>query len=628
VNTKTKYTQLTLLLIAIYVVFFGFISYLKFESFAYHDFDLAVHDQVMWNILHGSIFSSILGVDFLGNHMHLISFLIIPIYKLFPHPLTLLFLQTMVLGFAAWPLYLLARSVLDDKWAMTIAFMFLIFPALGYTNLFEYHPTVFATMFLSFMLYYFHRENFRMFLLFVSLAMLCQENIPLVIIAMGFLALLRRRRFKWIFFPIIMGGVYFWLCVGKLIPYFNQNKIQFISIYGHLGDSYSGIIMNILRNPIEIIKLMFTKEKIIYLTQLFGPISFIALLSPLSLLAALPLFMQHLLSLRLTEVSIYYHYTAEIIPFIFFALVYGIKNLLKFSWLKKRQFVIAVVLVLVSISYNFYLGPHFKLFKNFSQFFKKDGLDRHKEALLRKIPEEAAVVAAFEFLPRLTHREQLYSFHHLYMGYHTLSERPYELPDNINYALLDFNDIFTFKSFYRPNNYENIRQFLNKNNLMASDVRDTLVLFQKESKDKHSLYYLLHKRPKPENKVSLVIDQDIELLGYDLKEEKHKGPLHITFYWHSLNKTQKDINLFFDIVDDKGRIAFRILRPICYRIYPTQAWQPGQFIVEEKYLIFPYDFPTGKSLLKLGFFDYGTGKSCQVKTRDPLGRINIAEIKK
>lgn len=616
-----KYASVLLWLsIGIYILFFSIICFLKFNSFAYNDFDLAIHDQVLWNILHGSIFNSILGIDFLGNHMHLISFLIAPIYKLFPHPLTLLFLQTVALGIGAYPLYLLARLVLGYKWALAISFMYLIYPALGYTNLFEFHPTVFATPFLLFMLYYFHKDRFGMFLLFVVLAMSCQENMPLAIIAMGFYALFKRKRIKWIILPMAIGGIYLWLCVTKFMPYFNKNTIQFIAIYSHLGDSYTKIIMNILQHPLEIMKIIFTKYKVIYLTQLFGPLSFLPLLSPLSLLAALPLFMQHLLSLRITEVTIYYHYTAEIIPFIFLALIYGIKNLINLNWLKKRQVLLAIPLVLVSLGYNFSLGPHSRLLK-YATIFKKDELDKQKELLLKNIPKDAAVVSTFEFLPRLSHRKELYSFHHLYMGFHTLSNQPYDLPDNVKYALIDFNDTLTFRDFYRPERYENIQRFLINGNWGISDIKDTIVLYQKNAQDKYSLYNLLSIEPQPENKVSLIIDKDIELLGFSLKEENKS--LHITFYWRCLNKTQKDINVFFDFIDGKGRPIYRILRPICYRIYPTQAWRPGQFIREERYFTLPSNLQVALSLLKVGFFNYATGELCQTNSKDPLGRIDI-----
>ncbi len=624
---ENRVSKFLWILIVGYIVYFSIICFLKFSSFAYDDFDLAIHDQVLWNILHGSIFSSILGIDFLGNHAHLILFLVAPFYKIFPHPFTLLFLQTIALGIGALPLYLLSRSILGYKWALAISFMYLIYPALGYVNLFEFHPTVFATFFLFFMLYYFYKEKFSLFLLFMILTMLCQENISLVIIMMGFYGLVKRKKPKWVILPMVIGGLYFWLIVTKFMPYFNKDTIQFIAIYSHLGDSFSKIIINILTHPIEIIKIMFTKQKIIYLTQLFGPLSFIPLLSPLSLLLLLPFFMQHLLSLRITEVTIYYHYTAEMIPFIFLALIYGIKNLLALDWLKKRQFLLIMPLLLVSLGYNFYLGPHFRLFKQIGSVFKKDELDRQKEALLKKIPRDAAVVATFEFFPHLTHRKQLYSFHHVYMGFYTLSNQPYNLPDTVEYALLDFNDLLTFRDFYNSQRYQNIRQFLSSGDWGVSDVKDTMVLFQKNTQDKYRLYYVLLEEPQPENKTSLIIDRDIELLGYDLKERKD-NLLHIVFYWRLLNKTDKDINVFFDLIDSEGRLIFRLLRPICYRIYPTQAWQAGQFISEERYLIFPSNLFPGQYLFKLGFFNYGTGELIRVNSYDPLGRIDIIKIKK
>src|ERR1700686_1111558 len=92
-----------------YVIWFFSWCALKFHFFLYDDFDLAIHDQIFWNILHGRIFNSILGVDFLGNHAHFISFLTAPFYALFPHPLSLLFLETVFLAAGVFPLFALAR---------------------------------------------------------------------------------------------------------------------------------------------------------------------------------------------------------------------------------------------------------------------------------------------------------------------------------------------------------------------------------------------------------------------------------------------------------------------------------------------------------------------------------------
>ena len=46
----------------------------KYYSFGYYDWDLAMYAQVMGNLKHGSLYSSLMGMNFLGNHAEYISF--------------------------------------------------------------------------------------------------------------------------------------------------------------------------------------------------------------------------------------------------------------------------------------------------------------------------------------------------------------------------------------------------------------------------------------------------------------------------------------------------------------------------------------------------------------------------
>ena len=176
IQTKIKNIDILLLwaFIFLYVFYFGLISVIKLNSFAFYDFDLAVHDLSVWNILHGSIFNSILNIPFLGNHMNVILFFIAPVYLIFNHPLTLLFLQTLSLGLTALPLYLLSRKILNESWGLLIVIIYLFYPALSYTNLYEFHPTVFATFFLTAAFYYYELKSFNKFMLFSLLSCFCQ----------------------------------------------------------------------------------------------------------------------------------------------------------------------------------------------------------------------------------------------------------------------------------------------------------------------------------------------------------------------------------------------------------------------------------------------------------------------
>ena len=624
--TEKTASRILWIFISIYVLGFFLISFLKFNYLAYNDYDLAYFDQIAWNLLHGTIYSSILGMSFLGVHVQTIWFLIAPIYAIFPHPLTLLFLQSFALGIAAYPLYLLAKQILGHRWGLLISFIYLTYPAIGHMNLYEFHVTAFAPVFLLSMFYFFHKERFGLFMLFLFLAVFCQENVSLATFGMGFYALYRRRRLKWVIVPLLAGGIYFLLCIKVILPYFNKDTVKFSFLYSHLGDSFSQIVVNMLKHPLYVLRFMFSPPKVTFLLQLFGPICFLPFLSPGLLLSVFPLFAQHLLSSRPSQTMIYYHYTAEIVPFIFVAFVFGIKNLLNVKKFMQHRFYLWIVLLFVSVGSTFLLGPHFRLPRIAQEIYRRDAkMLEIKKNLLKKIPLDASIVATFEFLPHLTHYRELYSFHHHYMGLYSLSSRPYRLPDTVNYALLDFNDGLTFGSFYSPKNYKNIQELLNRGKWGVLDVKDNIVLFEKNAENKYVLYDILLADPKPEHSYNVKVKGEVEFLGFDIKDDGRRN-LHLTFYWKSLVETQKDYNIFIDLIDSSGTVVYRIFRPICYRIYPTNAWASGQLIKEEAYLTVPSYAVCGRYRLEIGFFDFASKQMSMANPKDSFGRIFLSEI--
>lgn len=622
-------------LICLYVSFFCLISWLKYNSFSYRDFDLAVHAQTVWNILHGSIHSSILGIDFLGNHTNLILFLIAPVYAIFAHPCTLLVLQTIALGLAAYPLYRLAKEELNRLLGIIVVLMYLFYPALGYTNLFEFHPPVFATCFLLFMFYYFKKGSYGKFLLFTFLALLCQENISLIIFMVGIYGIFAKRQAKWIVMPAAIGGIWFWVSVSKLIPYFNKETVQFINIYGHLGETGFEIFKSVLLDPLKILPVIFTKTKIIYLIQLFAPLGVTPLFNVGTLLPILPIFMQHLLSLRPTEHTIYYHYTAEMIPFIFISAIYGIKRLSKFKGFRNNQGLLTWLLLLICLASNIYLGPHLRIITNLATF-KKDYLDYQKENLITSLPKGAEVVATFEFLPRLSHRKGLYSFHHVVKGSHTLSRKKYFLPSSTEYALIDFNDSLTFNCFYIPGKGDvNIRNFLTEGDWGVLVITETIVLFKRAYKSPYRLCQLLSAEPIISNRLQLTIDRDLQLLGYDVEEvqDGKTQQQHLIFYWRCLNPSKKDYGAFIDLIDGTGRIVHRVLRPLGYRIYPASSLSKDQIMREDYWFLMPSKILRGDYQLKMGLFNYQEARVIKVTSPkstslDSLGRINLAVVHK
>jgi uncharacterized membrane protein len=102
-----------------------------------------------------------------------------------------------------------------------------------------------------------------------------------------------------------------------------------LSYYSYLGDSTNGAIKNLFLKPNIILSHVFTISTLNYLHQLLLPIGYIALLSPIILVFALPDLAINILSSNQNLRSYQYHYGALIIPFLYIATIYGVRLLLK-----------------------------------------------------------------------------------------------------------------------------------------------------------------------------------------------------------------------------------------------------------------------------------------------------------
>jgi hypothetical protein len=313
--------------------------------------------------------------------------------------------------------------------------------------------------------------------------------------------------------------------------------------------------------------------------------------------------MQHALSIRPAELTIYYHYTAEMIPFIFAGLVYGVRFLSIRTRIIKPVFLKITLLSAVVIG-NLYLGPYFKIAQMLFYSGHGNYLVKIKYDLLAKIPASSGVISSFEFLPHLTQRKYLYSLHHVYTGFYTLSNKRYELPDNVEFALIDFSDPLTFANFYSKQGYKNLR-FLSGGDWAVDDFAETIALFRKTP---NSGNYVCRKINGSAytigRKLGIAVDDSIELAGYTLNRQE-KGELNMVFFWKSLKATGRDISYLLDIYSDQGSLLARKIRPICYRIFPTNSWKPGDAFEERMKLKLPV-IPGGY-LFKIIFFDNSSG---------------------
>ena len=84
------------------------------------------------------------------------------------------------------------------------------------------------------------------------------------------------------------------------------------------------------------------------------------------------------------------------------------------------------------------------------------------------------------------------------------------------------------------------------------------------------------------------------------------GLLHLDFDWQAVLKPKKDVNIYVDFLDRQGALIRQLPLAVCYRIFPAQAWSPGEQVTDRKYLMIPPGLIGHDFSIKIGFFDQET----------------------
>jgi len=344
------------LLIIIYTIVCSYISILKHNAFLSSAWDLGIFEQALWSTINsGRLFwyTPELPINpggcFFGIHFSPILFLILPIYGAFQATETLLILQSFILALGALPLYWIARDEINRKVAPIFAGVYLFYPALHGINLFDFHPHAFLPAFFLFAFHYFKKEKWIQYFLFVILALMVIEFVPLIVIFLGFYGLWVSRKElakivdlgirktftnKKILASImtIILGICWFIVAMKVIFYFNPSPRPHPN-WQRFGDPLRdplGVILTILSNPLYTVEVLLTPQgaKFMYIIGLFAPLAFLSFLDPPSLMIGAPWFAASFLSSYPPYYqAVGYQYVAFVIPFIFISALYGVKRL-------------------------------------------------------------------------------------------------------------------------------------------------------------------------------------------------------------------------------------------------------------------------------------------------------------
>jgi uncharacterized membrane protein len=428
--------------IVVYSLIFSYFTILKDYQFRTYAWDLGIFNQALWTTSHnGKLFYYTCELlinpsgSFFGIHFSPIIFLLLPVYAMHPTPQTLLVIQSFILALAALPLYKLVRHVLKYKVVgIVFVFLYMLYPPLQGVNWFDFHVQSFLPLFFLSAIYFFEKQNWKTYFLFVILSLMCEEHASMIVIFIGFLAILQHKerlifalktkKFKDTFVlvsiaTIVLAVLWYLMALWVRDTFFPVNPNFIYEFRAAENWSVLGV-----QNPVDIPLYIVLHParavaalsydflaKIGYLLILFGPLALRPFFSLKHILPAFPWLLYALFSNYQPYYGISNQYPAYVIAFIFTASIFAIVDKSGVGDFKVLERRLAAMLLcsLVAVILVSPLSPLVTI------VYPESGLGsttEHEEfihEILTYVPRDASIITQSNIFPHVSSRIDAYA---------------------------------------------------------------------------------------------------------------------------------------------------------------------------------------------------------------------------
>jgi uncharacterized membrane protein len=298
-------------------------------------YDLGNMIQTVWSTSHGHFMQMSGGT---GENISRLSFhfdpflaLLVPLWWIWGNPFVLIAAQALALVSGVFPVYWLARKhVADSRLAVAFGIAYLLYPATQFNTFtpIGIHAVSFATPLILYAIWFLDEDRLILFALFGLLAATTKEEIAAAVGGLGIWYAVRRGRKRTGLLIFAAGYGISLANILFVIPHFAPNgQLSFTGRYADVGGTPGGMLSTAVHDPVAFVHQVTTLHKLAFLLLLFAPFIGLWLFEPIMLIGALPDLAVNLLSAKPAQTTVFYQYTAGIIPFVVAASVLGAARL-------------------------------------------------------------------------------------------------------------------------------------------------------------------------------------------------------------------------------------------------------------------------------------------------------------
>jgi uncharacterized membrane protein len=430
------------ILVAVMVLFVaGYLSYftvLNHYRLKTASWDLAIFDNLMWNLIRGKWFAASPDLGRTGSHIqfhaNFLFYLYAPIYALYQHAETLLVLQGVLVSATAVPLFLIAKRRVGSAWAgVVFVYAYLIHAPMHGPVFYDFHDLTLAPFWIAWVIYFYEIERKGWLIALWICALLVREDTSAVLSAGCLFHLLSGKQVRWAIVGGVLSAAYFVVVKFYVMPLHRtwSEANAFTWIFASLvpaGESgFRGVLRTIVSNPIYTFNSLLEQDKLTYIVKMMGPVLLLPFRHPRTWVLFIPPAMFTLLSSGYKPLyQTFFQYTSNYTGYIFFA------SMIVLAWWREmdarhgvRSMRVPAALVAIFVTASVYSYSHGAIFQRNSfvggfrqvQFeITADDRRRHKDLyeLIAMIPPNASVAATETEAPHVSNRRFCFTLRFAY----------------------------------------------------------------------------------------------------------------------------------------------------------------------------------------------------------------------
>lgn len=433
----------------------GVYRYLSYWS---PNFDFGIWCNMFHNMREGGLPVTTCERDRLLSHFAVhfspIYYLMLPFYAVFPSPVTLQILQSVVLYSGVIPLCIMAKDKgVSERGITILGVIYAFYPAIATGTFYDLHENCFLLPLLLWCFCFFEKGRYIPMALFAALTLAVKEDAFIYVLIFAVYVFFLKGKKK-VSLGLALGAVIYFAVVSTLMKNYGNGIMvgRYDNFIYNSDDGLFGVVKTVLLNPGYFLTQLFISKdgdssKIVYIFQMLVPLAFIPFATrkvPRYLLVV-PLLM-NIMTMYVYQPNIRFQYSFGITAFLLYAVVLNVSELGESA--RKIMLPLSAVAslllfaMLVCGNYGYYRHKY----ADSREYYK------NLDAVLEEtVPNEASVACTTFILPHLASRSEIYE-----VTYHKENGR---YKTDIDYVVFDMRyspEYADIIEFYMENGYEKL----------------------------------------------------------------------------------------------------------------------------------------------------------------------------